>query len=90
MKAPDPKYFGVCVWGGIGKKAEVQKPNRVQGAAKRKNGNPRGGWVGQRPKKDQGPIYFFDIFLSCFWSPLTEKRPKNVIKQIEEKSVLDF
>jgi hypothetical protein len=33
-----------------------------QGAAKTtKIGDPRGGWEGQRPKKDQGQIYFFDF-----------------------------
>jgi hypothetical protein len=46
-----------------------------RGRPQNKIGDPRGGWVGQRPKTDQGQIYFRFI-LWCFLTPLTEKRPK--------------
>jgi hypothetical protein len=35
-----------------------------------------GGWVGQRPKRDQGQ-FFSDIFVWYILTPLTEKRPKT-------------
>jgi hypothetical protein len=36
-------------------------------------GDPRGGWVGQRPKKDQGQICFFNNFYRVFELPLPRK-----------------
>jgi hypothetical protein len=54
-------------------------------------GDPRGGWVGQRPKKNQGQIHFLDISFSTFLnSPHRETHKKNVIKEIRNKSVLGF
>jgi hypothetical protein len=51
---------------------------RGKGPPKKKIGDPRGEWVGQKPKKDQGQIHFFDIlFMVFFLTPLTEKRPKT-------------
>jgi hypothetical protein len=66
---------------------------RSKGPPKIKTGDPVvGGWVGQRPKKDQGQIYCFDIYIFkwYFLTPLTEKRPKTWYKKSREKSVLDF
>jgi hypothetical protein len=61
MKTPNPSSFGV--WGVIGKKVEAKNPNGVsakcaiaealpKGPAKKRVGDPRGGWVGQSTKKD--------------------------------------
>jgi hypothetical protein len=53
--------------------------------------------VDQRPKRDQGQIYIRYIcyiyrdFLMAFSNSLAEKpTPKNVIKEIDKKSVLYF
>jgi hypothetical protein len=70
-------------------KPAAQPPQvRKQGAAKKKGGDPRGVWVGQRPKKDQGQI-FFDIFIVFLNSPHRET-PKNVIKKNREKIGFGF
>jgi hypothetical protein len=45
---------------------------------KQKVGDPRGGWVGQRPKKDRGQIYFLICFYGVFLlPPLTEKKSRK-------------
>jgi hypothetical protein len=65
-----------------------------QGAGK-KIGEPpsaaRGGWVGQRPRKGPEPNALCVCFV-VFSNSLRLRRetPKNVIKKIERKSVLDF
>jgi hypothetical protein len=59
-----------------------------KGPAKQKQiGDPRGGWVRVRKKtKDQGQIYFFDIFIAVFFiSPYRERRENNVLKQNPRK-----
>jgi hypothetical protein len=65
-----------------------------QGAGKRKKiGDPRGGWVGQTcqsTKKDQGQIYFFNIFYRVFELPSSRNAQKRDKKEFEKKSVLDF
>jgi hypothetical protein len=58
----------------------------ARGRQKTKIGDPRGGWVGQRPKKDQGQICFFDIRF-FFLTHLTEKRPKPWLKNQSRKSI---
>jgi hypothetical protein len=62
----------------------------MQGAAQKQIGDPRGGWVGQRPKKDQGQIFFSDILLMMFLNSPHREMSKNVINKIEKTSVLDF
>jgi hypothetical protein len=58
-----------------------------QGAAKKRTtGDPRGGWVGQRPKKGQGRIFFLDncfIFYRVFELP----SPRNAQKRDKTKSL---
>jgi hypothetical protein len=49
---------------------------------RQKIGDPRGGWVGQRPKKDQGH-FPFRYFLMVFSNSPRRETPKNVIKKIE-------
>jgi hypothetical protein len=67
-----------------------QKP-KTKGPPKnqKKNGDPCGGWVGLRQKKDQGPIYFFDIFCGVFELPSPRNAQKRD-KQNREKVVLGF
>jgi hypothetical protein len=48
------------------------------------------GWFLGGQKSTRVGQFFFEIFLSCFCTPLTEKRPKTRFKKIEKKSVLDF
>jgi hypothetical protein len=62
----------------------------AKGPAKKKVGDPRGGWVGQSTKKDWGQIYFFDIFLIVFLNSPHQETPKNVIKKIREKVIFGF
>jgi hypothetical protein len=45
--------------------------------------DPRGGWVGQRPKKDQGQIYLLHLFMVFLNSPHQET-PQNVKKNREK------
>jgi hypothetical protein len=56
-----------------------------KGPAKKKTGDPRGGWVGQSTKKDWGQIYFFDIyFYRVFELPSSrnaQKRVKNKLRK---------
>jgi hypothetical protein len=66
------------------------RSNRAKGPAKKKIGDPRGGWVGQSTKKGWGQICFFDIFLIVFLNSRHRETPKNVIKKNRKKSVLDF
>jgi hypothetical protein len=54
----------------------IHYPGRSRGRQKH-IGDPRGGWVGQRQKKDQGRLSLSIVFLSCFWTTLTEKRPNT-------------
>jgi hypothetical protein len=54
-----------------------------------KVGDPRGGWVGQRSKKDQGQIYFFIFFYGVFELSSPRNAQKRN-KKIDKKSVLDF
>ena len=54
------------------------------------NRDPRGGWVGQRPKKEQGQICFFDIFLMVFLNSPHREAPKKRDQKNREKMVLDF
>jgi hypothetical protein len=50
----------------------------ARGRQNKKIGDPRGGWVGQRPKKDHGQIFFrFFFFNLVVLNSLTEKRPKT-------------
>jgi hypothetical protein len=57
----------------------------LQGAANyKKIGDPRGGWVGQRPKKDWGQIVLKRFFIVFLNSPHRQP-PKNVIKKVEKK-----
>jgi hypothetical protein len=49
--------------------------NTPQGAGE--NRWPRGGWVGQRPKKDQGPICFFGIVYGVFLLSSPRNAPKH-------------
>jgi hypothetical protein len=44
--------------------------------------------VGQRPKKDQ--VQFFLIFFYGVFELPSPRITKNVVKEIEKKSVLDF
>jgi hypothetical protein len=48
--------------------------------------------VGQRPKKDQGQIYFFDIYFIAivFLNSPHRETPKNVIKKNREKIGFGF
>jgi hypothetical protein len=41
----------------------LQSDYMRQGAGKKNVGEPRGGWVGLRPKKDQGQFDFFMFFI---------------------------
>jgi hypothetical protein len=50
---------------------------RTRGRPKKKVGDPRGGWVGQSTKKDQGQIYFFDIFYRVFELPSSRNAQKR-------------
>jgi hypothetical protein len=52
----------------------------IKGPAKKNIGDPRGGWVGQSTEKDQGQIYFLDIFLIVVLNSPHRETPKNVIK----------
>jgi hypothetical protein len=61
----------------------------LQGAGKKITGGPRGGWVGQSKKRD-GVRFIFLIFFIVFLNSPHRETPKNVIKQNQEKSVLDF
>jgi hypothetical protein len=66
-------------------------PRNAQGRDKKvreKVGDPRGGWVGQRPKKHRGKA----LFSWCFWTPIAEKPPETAIKQkiAEEKPTSKF
>jgi hypothetical protein len=63
---------------------------RARGRQKKKVGGPRGGWVGQRPKKDQGQIYLFDIFCGVFELPSPRNSQKRDKKKTDKKMVLDF
>jgi hypothetical protein len=62
----------------------------VQGAAK-KIGGPRSGWVGQRPRKDQGQgrIYFLIFLYGVLNSPRRET-PKNTIQKKSGKIGFGF
>jgi hypothetical protein len=60
-----------------------RQPPEGKGPPK-KNGDPRGGWVGQRPKKDWGQIYFFDVFCRVFELP-SPRNAQNRDKEIEKK-----
>jgi hypothetical protein len=56
--------------------AETKMRGSIQGAGKTKKvGDPRGEWVGQRPKKDQGQIYFCE-------TPENAINPKKNEKQL--------
>jgi hypothetical protein len=60
---------------------------KKEGALEKKTDGPLRGWlVPRRPKKYQGwSDVFFQVFLSCFRTPLAEKRPKTRIKGNREK-----
>jgi hypothetical protein len=64
-----------------------QPPTR--GSQKNETGDPRGGWVGQRPKKDQSQIWVFDIPKGCLNFPQRELL-KNVDKKTQENLVFGF
>jgi hypothetical protein len=49
-------------------------------------GDPRGGLVGLSTKKDQGQIYFPDIFLIVFLNSPHRETPKKVQKREKKKS----
>jgi hypothetical protein len=63
----------------------------VKGALKTNPTDPYvvGWFLGGQKSTRVGWIFFRD-FLSCFLTPLTEKRPKKRDKKVEKKSVLDF
>jgi hypothetical protein len=65
--------------------------HKPQGAAKNKEiGDPRGGWAGLRPKKDQVPINFSIFFVGFLNSPHRDN-PKNVTQKSRKKRFLsDF
>jgi hypothetical protein len=52
------------------KEAGIQRTltltRRNKGPPKKLNRDPRGGWVGQMPKKGPGSDFFPVLFLSCF------------------------
>jgi hypothetical protein len=80
---PPARVFGASLLGKFQSRVafwalDSKKGMYVKGPAKpKKSVSPVGGWVGQRPKKDQGQVYFSTFVLWCFWPPLTEKRPKT-------------
>jgi hypothetical protein len=67
----------------LGPKPKAQRPKEQWAVV--------GGWVGQRPKKDQGQICCFDLKKNgIFKPPSTRNAQKRDTKKIEKKSVLDF
>jgi hypothetical protein len=73
-------------WGGP-LSTQLTQLRQAKGPPKKKIGDPHGGWVGQRPKKDQGQIYVFDIFLWCFF---LLPSPRNTQKRNKKKSFFSF
>jgi hypothetical protein len=49
--------------GGVGGGGLAGGLGERQGAAQQKIGDPRGGWVAQRPKKDRVRFVFSDIYI---------------------------
>jgi hypothetical protein len=61
-----------------------------QGAGQKKTGDPRGGWVVQSTKKDQGQKKNFDIFYRVFELPSSRNAQKRDKRQIREKVGFGF
>jgi hypothetical protein len=78
---------------GIGGAGRCMTGAGAQGAAKKKVGDPRGGWVGQRPKKEQaGFIFWIFLFLCSVFggTPLTGNSPKTWQRKPRKKNCFRF
>jgi hypothetical protein len=81
-----------------GKRQKQKAKGRPKSKPKKTNrkslGDPSGGRVVQRPKKNQGQIYFVDIFCGVFELPSPQASPRNAQKRDKtkprKKSVLDL
>ena len=72
-------------------KTRPHKPGVDPRGTQKKSDGPWRGWLVPRgPKKYQGWSDFFRDFFIVFLNSPHRETPKNVIKKIEKKSVLDF